>query len=127
MTSDDTLLVHNITVHVWNVRSLSKHVDRVHDRLMNNDTIRFAETDQSVCKITEMLFFFSINLNNKCKFLSLAYICRNDVAVWDKFDANGVSILNFKKCAFAGRVFTLMLVYRKQTMQMNFFRFFNIY
>ena len=63
------------------MRSLSKHVDRVHDRLMNNDTIRFAETDQSVCKITEMLFFFSINLNNKCKFLSLAYICRNDVAV----------------------------------------------
>ena len=30
-----------------------------------------------------------------------------DIAVLNKFNANGVSILNFKKRAFADRVFTL--------------------
>ena len=34
----------------------------------------------------------------------------NDVGVLNKFDANGVSILNFKKHSFVDRVFTLMLV-----------------
>ena len=32
--------------------------------------------------------------------MSLAYGCRNEVAVVDKFDANGVSIFSFKKHAF---------------------------
>ena len=35
--------------------------------------------------------------------------CRNDVDVLNKFDSNGVSILIFKKHAFADRVFTLNL------------------
>ena len=70
----------------------------------------------------ETLNLFNINFNNnENKFLSLAYKCRNDVAVLNKFDANGVSVLSFRKHAFADRVFTLMLVYRKQSMHMQEF------
>ena len=50
---------------------------------------------------------------NENKFLILAYKCRNDVALFSEFAANGLSILSFKKHTFANRVFTLMLVYRK--------------
>ena len=57
----------------------------------------------------ETFDFFNIKFNNNSekKFLSLAYWCRNDVAISDKIDANGVSIFSFKKHAFADRVFTL--------------------
>ena len=62
----------------------------------------------SICKIIETLDLFHISFNNnENKLLSLAYGCRNDVAPLNKFDVNGVSILNFKKHAFADRVFTL--------------------
>ena len=65
---------------------------------------------------------FNINFNkNTNKFLSLPYECRNDVSVLNKLDANGVNILSFKKHAFGDRVFTLMLVYRKQSMHMQEF------
>ena len=63
----------------------------------------------STCKIIETLN------------LSLAYGCRNDVAVLEKFDANGVVIFSFKKHDFADRVFTLILVYRKQSLIMQEF------
>ena len=53
--------------------------------------------------------------------LSLACGCRNDVAVLNKFDANRVSTLNFKKHTFAYEIVTLMLVYRKQSMPMQEF------
>ena len=70
----------------------------------------------------ETLNFFNINFNNdENKFLSLAYGCRNDVAILDKFNTNGVSIFSFKKHVSADRVFTLMLLYRKQSMQMEEF------
>ena len=36
----------------------------------------------------------------KINFLSLAYRCRNNVAVPDKFDANGMSIFSFNKHTF---------------------------
>ena len=62
----------------------------------------------STCKIIETLN------------LSLAYGCRN-VAVLEKFDANGVFIFSFKKHDFADRVFTLILVYRKQSLIMQEF------
>ena len=89
---------------------------------MNNELIGFTETlinpAYSTCKITEVLNFFNINLNNnENKFLSLPYRCRNDVIVLNKFEANGVSILSFKKNFFAERVFTLMLLYRRQFLQ----------
>ena len=45
--------------------------------------------------------FFNVDFNNENKFLSLAYGCRNDVAVFNKFDANAVSILIFRKHAYA--------------------------
>ena len=65
---------------------------------------------------------FNINFNNnENKFLSLAYGCRNGVAVLNKFHANGVSIFSFKKHAFVDRIFTLMLVYRKQSRHMQEF------
>ena len=68
----------------------------------------------------ETLNFFSVNFNNNDnKFLTLGYGCRNDVALLDKFDANEVSILNFKKHAFTDRVFTLVLVHRKQFVQLK--------
>ena len=105
------------------MRLLSKHVDDIvkHDRIINNDIIGFTETlinlSNSTCKITETLNFFTIHFkNNQNKFLSLAYGCRNEVAVVDKFDANGVSIFSFKEHAFVDRVFILMLVYGKQSL-----------
>ena len=72
---------------------------------MNNDIIGFTETQispsDSTCKITETLNFFNINFNNnEKKFLSLAYGFRNDVAVLDKFDTDGVSVLSFKKMIY---------------------------
>ena len=64
----------------------------------------------------ETLNFFNINFNNdENKFLSLVYGC---IAILDKFNANGVPIFSFKKYAFADRAFTLMLLYRKQSIQM---------
>ena len=72
------------------------------------------------CRIVETLRFFNINFNNsEDKFLSFAYGCRNNLAVLDKFDTNGVSIFSFKKNDFAERVFTLMLVERKHSMRMQ--------
>ena len=55
---------------------------------MNNDIIGLTETQSSLsdstCRIVETLNFFNINLNNsENKFLSLAYGCRNNVAVSD--------------------------------------------
>ena len=46
----------------------------------------------------------------------LTYGCRNHVAILNKFDANGTSTFSLKKNALADRVFILMLVYRRQSM-----------
>ena len=79
----------------------------------------------STCKIIETLDLFKINFNsNKNKFLSLAYRCRNDVAILDKFNANGVSIFSFKKHAFVDKLFTLILVYK--TIHADFLRCYSI-
>ena len=117
-----------ITVVVHNVRSHSKQVDDVvsDDKIINNGIIGFTETQikpsDSTWKIIETLNFSNINFNNdENKVLSLVYGCRNNVSVLDNFDANGVSIFSFMKHAFADRVFTLMLVYRKQSKQMQEF------
>ena len=101
-TSENT-----ITIFVHNAQSLSKHIDDIvsDDRIINCDIIGFTETQikpsDSTCKIMETLNFFDINFNNnKSKFLSLAYGCRNNVTILDKFDANGGSILSYKKHDF---------------------------
>ena len=116
--SDDT-----ITILVLNVRSLSKHVNEIarDSRIMINGIIGLTETQislsDSICRILETLNFFNINFNNsEDKFLKLTYRCRNNVAVFDKFHTNGVSIFSFKKHDFADGVFTLLLVYRKHSM-----------
>ena len=104
------------------MRSLLKHVDIVSDdRIINNGIIGFTETQislsDSTCKIIETFIFFNIHIDtNQNNFLSLPYGCKNEVALVDKFDANGVSIFSFKEHAFVYRVFTLMLVYRKQSL-----------
>ena len=115
-----------VTVLIHNMRSLPRHVDDIvsDNRIINNDIIVFTETkikpSDSTYKIIEALNLFNINFdNNENRFLSLAYRCENDVADLNKFDANGVSTLSFKKHAFADRAFTLMLVYRKQSMHMQ--------
>ena len=117
-----------VTVLVHNVRSLARHVDAIlsGNRIINNDIIGFTETQikssDSTCRIIATLNLFHINFNNnENKFLSLAYGCRNDGAVLNKFDANIVSNLSFKKYAFVDRVFALMLVYRKESMHMQSF------
>ena len=70
----------------------------------------------------EALNVFNISFNNnQNNFLSLAYWCRKKAAIFDKSDANGKSIFSFKKNAFVDRAFTLMLVYRKQFLQMQEF------
>ena len=114
-----------VTVLVHNVRSLARHVDDIvsDKRIINNNIIGFTETQikpsDSTCKIIETLNVFNFNFNNnENKFLSLVYGCRNNLAVLNKFDANGISIVSFKKHAFVDRVITLMLVYRKQSMHM---------
>ena len=64
----------------------------------------------------------NINFNeNENKFISLAYGCRNDVAVSDKSDTNGVCLFRFKKHVFADGVLSLMLVYEKQSMSIQEF------
>ena len=89
------------------MRSLPRHIDDVvsDNRIINNVILGFTETkikpSDSTCIIVEWLNFFNINLNNnENKFLRVAYGYRNDVAVLNKFDANGVSILSFKKHVF---------------------------
>ena len=99
---------------------------------MNNDLIEFKETQinlsDSTCKIIQGSNFFNINFNNnENEFLSLAYGCKNDVAVLDKFDANGASIFRFSLNMLLLTVLILMLVYMKQYIQMQECRLHNIY
>ena len=103
-----------ITILVYNVRSLSKHVnDKVSDsRIMKSDIIGLTETQislsDSTCRILETLYFFNINFNNsEDKFLSLAYGCRNNVAVLDKFDTNAVFIYG----VLVSRIMILLIEY----------------
>ena len=103
-----------------NVRSLSKHVDDI----VTETQISLSD---STCRLVQTLSFFNLNFkNSENKFLSLAYGYRNNVAVLDKSDGSGISIDSFKKHAFADRVFTLMLVYRKHSMPMQEFFFVGI-
>ena len=81
---------------------------------MNNPIISF------YLQINQNVEFFSVKFNhNENKVSSLAYQCRNGVAVSDKFGTNKVYIFSFKKHEFASRVFTFMLVYWKQLLQMQ--------
>ena len=105
-TSDDT-----ITVFAHNVGSFSKHIDDTvsDNRIINNDAIRFTETQvnpsDSTSNITKTLKLFSINFkNNISKFLNLAYGCRNNVAILNKFDVNGVSVFSSNKTYFCRQV-----------------------
>ena len=102
----NNISVDTIAVFVHNARLFSQHIDDIvsDDRIINNDMIGFTEKkinpSDSTSKIMEKIIF-SINFNNNMnKFLSLAYGCRNNVAILDKFDVNGVSIFSFKKNAF---------------------------
>ena len=113
----NAILGNTVTVFVRNVRSLPRNVDDIlsGNGIINNNIIVFTETQMkppdSTSKTIETLNLFNINFdNNKNKFLSLAYGCRNDVAVLNKFDANGVSILSFKKYVFPDKIFPLMLI-----------------
>ena len=115
---------------VHNVRSFSKHVDDIVSdrRIVNNYILGFTKTQislpNSTCIVVETLTFFNLNFNNnEDKFLRLAYGYRNNVAVLDKFSANGVSIFSFKKYAFADRLFIENIPCRCK----NFFRCCNIY
>ena len=84
------------------MRALPRHVDDAlsDNRIIDDDIIGFTKaqikSSDSTCKITETLNLFNMILNNnENKFLSLGYRYGNDVAVLNKFDANGVSILTF--------------------------------
>ena len=80
----NAILGDTVASFVNNMRSFPRHVDDIvkDNLIINNDFIGFAETQMkpsdSTCKITEML---KVNI-----FLSLAYGCRNDVTVLNKFD-----------------------------------------
>ena len=93
VTSDD-----RVPIFVRNKRTLPRHVDDIvsNNRVINKDIIRFTVTQSkpsdSTYKTIEMLNLFNIDFNNnETKFSSLACGCKNDVAVLDKFDTNGVS------------------------------------
>ena len=109
-----------VTVLAHNVWSLPRNVDDIlsGNRIINNNIIGFTETQikpsDSTSKIIETLNVFNINFNNnENKFLSLAYGCKNDIAVLNKFDANGVSILSFKKhpCTCKARIFSNVAIF----------------
>ena len=77
----------------------SKHGDDIvsDDKIRNDQATEFTETQiipwDSTWKVPETLSFFSFNSNNdENKFLSLAYKRRNNIAILDKFDANGVCL-----------------------------------
>ena len=115
-----------VAVLVYNMRSLGRHVGYILSgkRIIYNDIIGFTETQikslDSTWKIVETLNLMNIIFNNnRDKVLSLANRCRNGVTVLNKFYANALSILSFKKLDFANKVFKVLLVYRKQSMQMQ--------
>lgn len=86
------------------MRSLSKPIGDIvsNDRLLNDDTTGFTETQinpsDSTWKTIEMLNLFNFNFNNnKNKFLSLAYRCGTNllqfvIAILDKFDRRSMSL-----------------------------------
>ena len=86
------------------MKSLSRHVhDIVRENIIiNTDIIEFTQTQtdssDSAWQIIELLMFFNI-----------------------KFINNENKSLDFKKNAFAGTLFTLILVYRKQSMLIDEF------
>ena len=64
-----TISNNTITVFVYNVRSLSKHIDDTEgDDKINNDIIGFTETQispsDSACKTIETIIFSNITFNN---------------------------------------------------------------
>ena len=85
------------------MRSISRHVDD--NRIIDNKIIVFIEKQINSSDFTRWiistLIFFNVDFNDENKFLSLAYGCRNDVAVFNKFDANALYILVFRKYAHA--------------------------
>ena len=114
--SNDTL-----TILVHNVRSRSKKVD---DIVTNKKIINIIGFIQAQIYLADS----DLQNNRNKEFFQywFSYRCRN-AAILDKFDDNQV-IFSFKKNASANRVFTLMLVYRKQSIQMqDFFRWCHIY
>ena len=104
------------------MKSFSKHTDDIvaDNRVINNDIIGY--TNQSIrfylqnCRNIKTILILIINQK---KFLRLAYGGKNDIVVFDKFDADEVSILSFKKHVSASRLLNLILVYGKQFMQMQ--------
>ena len=89
------------------MRSLRRHVDNITsvNRIKNKGNIGFTNETQikpsnSTCKKIKT-YFFNIDFNNNGNKLNLAYGYRNNIAAWNKFDVNLVSILSFKKHAFA--------------------------
>ena len=96
-----------VTVLVHNVKSLPRHVDDIlsDNRIMNNDTIGFMETQikpsDSTCKIIETWNLFNISYNNnENKILSLAYGCRNDTAVLNKIKCKWSLYPRFQETCF---------------------------
>ena len=89
------------------MRSLRRHVDNITsvDKIKNNGNIGFTNETQikpsnSTCKKIKT-YFLNIDFNNNGNKLNLAYGYKNNIAAWIKFDVNLVSILSFKKHAFA--------------------------
>ena len=108
-TSSDT-----ITAFVHNVRLLSKHIgDLVTDhRIINNDIIGFTKTETNIRFYKQnntIIEFFSILTFITMKINFQVNECRNYLAIFDKFDANGVSMFSFKKHAFPNRVFRVLM------------------
>lgn len=97
------------------MRLLSKQIDDIINdgRMIINSIIGFTETQINpldlTCKIIETLN------------LSLTSVCRIDVNVSNKFDANEVFTFGFTKHNFANRVLILILVYTKESSSMQEF------
>ena len=101
---------------IWGRFQVSNVDDIVSDeRIIYNDITVFTKTQinpsDSTGKIIETLDFLDISFNNnKGDSLILAYGCRNNVAVLDEFNTNGVPIFSFKKHALVKKVFTVMFL-----------------
>ena len=107
------------------------HVNYVNDivhecRSLKSDVTGFSETQikssDSTSRIDEQLNDLNINFNNNDdKFFSLAFGCQHVFVMKKMFDINGMSIISLGKDKFIERVFELMLVCRKHTIQLDEF------
>lgn len=118
----------SLCVSLLNTRSFRKHCfDIVGDfRLTNSDILCLTETQilpdtvLPQCPITDK-FNFHHNINSTDRFQSLAFGVTSDVQCSNHIKIQGISLFTLKKQSFSSQSFTILLLYRKPTSNLNAF------